>query len=160
MLGPMGSSETERTNDLLPASLEDRLLFLVKRIQSALAAQIDEALDPLGIDARIHAPDAGELGGAQSQQAMGQRLRVDRTSMVALVDALARKGLVTRRGDPSDRRANLVEISHLGRRALERALRVVEVEEQRVLSGLPSDDVRHLKVMLRVWAARSANRSR
>ena len=49
-----------------------------------------------------------------SQQQAAQRLGVDRTTMVALVDALEGKGLVQRHADAADRRRNVVELTAAG----------------------------------------------
>ena len=56
--------------------------------------------------------------GPTSQQQLGRVLRIDRTTMVKLVDALESRKLAVRRDHPEDRRAYLVEITPAGRKAL------------------------------------------
>ncbi|WP_232050294.1 MarR family winged helix-turn-helix transcriptional regulator [Actinoplanes sp. OR16] len=49
-----------------------------------------------------------------SQLQVAQTLGIDRTTMVALLDVLERKGIITRRTDPADRRRNVVEHTEHG----------------------------------------------
>jgi DNA-binding MarR family transcriptional regulator len=51
-----------------------------------------------------------------SQQEVAEQLGVDRTTMVALVDALESKGLVERHRNAADRRKNIVQLTSAGRR--------------------------------------------
>lgn len=53
-------------------------------------------------------------GTPASQQEVGQKLGVDRITMVALIDSLERKGMLARRADPLDRRRNVVELTAAG----------------------------------------------
>jgi DNA-binding MarR family transcriptional regulator len=52
---------------------------------------------------------------ALSQQAIGDALRIDRTTMVSLVDRLERRGLVRRERNPADRRAYTIGLTAEGR---------------------------------------------
>jgi DNA-binding MarR family transcriptional regulator len=52
--------------------------------------------------------------GPLSQQRLAERLRVNRTSMVAAADALERAGYVERRRDPADRRAYALHVTDAG----------------------------------------------
>jgi DNA-binding MarR family transcriptional regulator len=129
-----------------PASLAGRLAFLLKHVQMDFAALVDPALAPLDVDGR-------ELGVLSvladeeplSQHQAAQRLAIDRTTMVALVDGLEGKGLARRRPDPGDRRRNLVEVTATGRAALTRTAEVVEGVERRFLAPLGEDGARRLK---------------
>jgi DNA-binding MarR family transcriptional regulator len=53
-------------------------------------------------------------GEAQSQQEAAAVLGVDRTSMVALLDALERQGIVARRPSEQDRRRNIIALTDHG----------------------------------------------
>ena len=52
--------------------------------------------------------------GPLSQQRLAERLRVNRTSMVAAADELERAGYVERRRDPADRRAYALHVTDAG----------------------------------------------
>ena len=78
-----------------------------------------EALAPFD----IHARDLGVLLAidrceSASQQQVAEILGVDRTTMVAIIDALEAKGIIVRRPDPEDRRRNVVELTQAGQTLL------------------------------------------
>jgi DNA-binding MarR family transcriptional regulator len=78
-------------------------------------------------------------GEPLSQQEIAGRVGIDRTSMVALIDALQRKGLVVREPSPSDRRRNLIALTARGRTCFTQAEQVVADTEQTFLSALGTD---------------------
>lgn len=140
----------------LPAAVNSRLIYLFKRAQLELADLSDELLAPLGI---AHGEltillfiDAGE---PESQQQVGNRLGVDRTTMVSLIDGLEGKGLVARRPDEADRRRNVIELTAAGRATLSRASRAGESAEGRLLAGLDEAETTQLRSLLRRIAADS-----
>lgn len=110
---------------------DDVLGYLLKHAHLALEQRTDAALADVGLTAR----DLGVLrviagGEARSQQEVAAVLGVDRTSMVALLDALERRGIVTRKPSELDRRRNVVELTRDGRSLFQRAeQRSIEVEQ-------------------------------
>lgn len=69
--------------------------------------------------------------GPQSQQSLGDTLRLDPSNVVGLLNELEERDLVLRRRDPADRRRHIVEISTTGARELGRAQdRLLDVEDQ------------------------------
>jgi DNA-binding MarR family transcriptional regulator len=126
-----------------------RLGFLLKHAQAGLSSLTAPALAVIDLDGRQFAVLA-EIGarGPIAQQRVSEALRVDRTTIVALVDELERKGLVERKRDPSDRRAYAVELTPKGRRTLERALTVVGAAEREFLGSLSEADRRRLRELL------------
>jgi DNA-binding MarR family transcriptional regulator len=84
-----------------------------------------------------------------SQQQAAMRLGVDRTTMVALLDALEDKGLVTRHPHAQDRRKNVVELTAVGRDTLDRATKAGEDAERRFLAPLSEPAAQQLKDVLR-----------
>jgi DNA-binding MarR family transcriptional regulator len=130
--------------------LSGRLAYLFKRAHSELAALHEELLAPIGIN-------AGELSvlllldarEPESQQQAAQRLGIDRTTMVALIDALEGKDLVARRPDPADRRRNVIELTDTGRKTLRRATHASDQAEQRLLTQLDDAERDQLRSLLR-----------
>ncbi|MGH2879628.1 MAG: MarR family transcriptional regulator [Solirubrobacteraceae bacterium] len=53
-----------------------------------------------------------------SQQAIGERLQIPPSRMVAFVDALEQRGLLERRANPEDRRARALYLTDEGRELL------------------------------------------
>jgi len=136
--------------DLGPgATASRRLGYLLKHAMMRMEALNVSALAPLGIDPR-------ELGvmfligdhRPTSQEQSAQRLGVDRTTMVALIDTLERKGLVTRHPDADDRRRNVVELTDAGREVLRHATKASDEAESAFLSPLTAAAADNLRAAL------------
>jgi DNA-binding MarR family transcriptional regulator len=131
------------------ASIRERnevLGYLLKHAHLALESRTDAALARFGITSR----DLGTLrviagGEAKSQQDVAGILGVDRTSMVALLDALEQAGVVARRPSEQDRRRNVIELTKRGRELLvqaEQASLAVEKDFVGVLGDGGANDLR------------------
>lgn len=120
-----------------PVALGHQLSTAANVVREATAA----ALAPLALVPREYGVLA-TLGaeGAMSQRALGARGRIDRTTMVAIVDRLEEGGLVTREADPEDRRAHVVGLTARGRTVLARAQRLVTEVEARLLAPVRAAD--------------------
>lgn len=129
--------------------LSRRLGYLLKQAFKDLEELHREHLDPLGISGRelsvMLLLDARE---PESQQATAERLQVDRTTMVALLDGLEAKGLVERHADPGDRRRNVVALTDRGRRILEPAVQASDEAEAQLLGALDESDRAKLRALL------------
>jgi DNA-binding MarR family transcriptional regulator len=80
--------------------------------------------------------------GEQSQADLAGTLRVDPTSLVALLNELEAAGLVERRRTPRDRRRHTVALTSAGMGRLAEIERALAASEQRALSGLdPTEQV-------------------
>lgn len=129
--------------------LGGRLGYLLKHALLELGRLQATHLEPSGINARElavlllladHEPE--------SQQQAAERLDVDRTTMVGLLDALEEKALVVRRPDPADRRRNVVELTDHGQKTLRKALRASDAAERQFLAGLAKADAARLRALL------------
>jgi DNA-binding MarR family transcriptional regulator len=130
--------------------MSDRLGFLLGRAHMAHREVAETALAPLGLGPR----QFGTLAvladeGPLSQQRLGERTGIDRTTMVALVDGLERSGLVERERDADDRRAYALRATPRGRRVLGRATAAAARAEAEFLAPLQAEDARRLKEILR-----------
>ena len=142
----MGDVVDER--DLGPR-LASRMTYLLKRTLLQLEALQDEALGPAGITGReLGLLLALEGHEPASQQEVANRLGVDRTSMVAYIDRLEARGLVTRRPDPADRRRNVVELTDAGSATVDAGVRASDEAEARLLDALSARDAAQLRALL------------
>ena len=132
-----------------PSRLSARLTYLLKRALLDLEELHAEHLASVGIGGR-------ELGvllllddeDAASQQQVAARLRVDRTTMVGLLDGLEAKGLVARRADAADRRRNVLELTKDGRTVLAQAVHASDEAERQLLAELDDDESAQLRTLL------------
>lgn len=135
-------------------ALASRLGYLLKHAQQQLMRQAQPAMAPFGVDGReLTVLAVLGAGAALSQQEAAEQLGVDRTTMVALVDALERKALVERRRSQADRRKNIVALTTDGRRTLREAGRARDEVERAFLAPLGEDEAARFVRALRVLAA-------
>jgi DNA-binding MarR family transcriptional regulator len=143
------------TGDDTGTGVGRRLGYLLKHAGMLLAERHDGALAPWGTDARELAVliviDSYEPA---SQQQVAERLGVDRTTMVAMLDALEAKGLLSRRPDPQDRRRNVVELTAVGQDVLVAATAASDRAEADLLAPLSHDEAATLRDLLARVVAR------
>lgn len=83
----------------------------------------------------------GRLGDGVRQGALAEELGVEAPSVVPLIDAMAREGLVERRVDPTDKRARTLHLSDAGRDLAARAEIVSAEVRAQLFAGIPDADV-------------------
>jgi DNA-binding MarR family transcriptional regulator len=124
----------------------ERLSFLLKHASALVERAIEPELARLGINSREFAVlTLVDAEGPASQQRLAGRIGVDRTTMVALIDALEEKLLISRRRDPNDRRAYVLEATPAGNKTLRDALTAVELGEKQALASLTNTESATLK---------------
>jgi DNA-binding MarR family transcriptional regulator len=133
----------------LPSFLATSLGFLLAKLSQRLVRQAEDDLSGLGLQTK----QVGVLtmiadSGPKSQKEIGDRLEIDRTTMVSLVDGLERDELVARKPDPFDRRAFLVTLTPKGKRALGKAHEIVIATEQKFLLKLGDGERKQLLTLL------------
>ena len=74
-----------------------------------------------------------------TQKDIGLLLKVDRTTMVQLIDVLESTHLVKRVSNPNDRRANFIQITEEGLSILEKNQEKLEIYEKHVVSQMSAD---------------------
>jgi len=138
--------------------VSQRLGYLFKHAQTRMQELTTQALAPFGIDGRelaVLLVIADHEPGSQQQAA--QRLGIDRTSMVALLDALEGKGLVARHPHVEDRRRNVVELTTTGRVLVTQATDASERAEAALLASLTAQEGERLRKALQTIVARSVS---
>jgi DNA-binding MarR family transcriptional regulator len=126
--------------------LSRRLGYLLKHAQLLMGELTARALTPYGIDGRelgVLLVIAGHEPASQQQAA--QRLGIDRTTMVALLDTLEGKGLVSRHPHADDRRRNVVELTDAGQDILRRASEASDDAEREFLAPLSPQAAQQLR---------------
>jgi DNA-binding MarR family transcriptional regulator len=83
-----------------------------------------------------------------TQQEIGSALELDRTTISELVDDLTAAGLVRRRPSTSNRRANAIDLTASGRRALARARGLVDRANDGLMAALKPQERKQLVGLL------------
>jgi len=129
--------------------MRDRVPFLLYRAAEQSHALANQMLAEIGLAAR----QAGILTMVtefepMTQKALSDALRIDRTTMVKLIDDLEGRGLVVRQRHPQDRRAFLVGATDAGRAAKEAAIRILDEQQRRFLAPLNQHEREQLRLLL------------
>jgi DNA-binding MarR family transcriptional regulator len=133
-----------------PADLFQDVSFLLARANALSLAAGNAALAGQGLRVRSYSVLALAVDGRRpSQRELAELLRLDPSQVVALVDDLQGRGLVTREPDPSDRRANVVIATDEGRATFAAASVEVEAAQDRLLGELASEEREQLARLLR-----------
>ncbi|MFC3569129.1 MarR family transcriptional regulator [Paracoccus sp. TOH] len=82
-----------------------------------------------------------ETGGGITQKELALLVGVDGSSLVRVLDILARQGLVERRPDASDGRARLIHLTDLGRQRVAEIRRTLAAGEDELLADLSDAEI-------------------
>ena len=138
---------------LRSSALTDDVSFLLARANAIALAAGNAALAEHGLKARSYSVLVLASGDARpSQRELAEFLRLDPSQVVSLVDELQSRGLVERRPDPSDRRANVVVATDAGRSLVATARESARAAEERVHGQLSAEDRETLGALLRALA--------
>lgn len=130
--------------------LRDDLSFLLARANALSLSAGNAALAEHGLRVRSYSVLALAAGGARpSQRELAEFLRLDPSQVVALVDDLQSRSLVTREPDPRDRRANVVVATAQGRELHAAAAESARKAEQHLHEGLSAVERNQLGDLLR-----------
>ena len=125
----------ERTPSIPPQAAS--VAFLLSKVGRTQAQRFTDRLGPLGLRPRhFLLLNNVALNEGSSQQQLGDRLALDPSGLVAVIDDLEGAGLVERRHDPADRRRYAIHLTPTGRRRLERARQVAMERERELLAPL------------------------
>jgi DNA-binding MarR family transcriptional regulator len=151
MAEPRPAAEgSESGRDVFPPSMRDRVPFLLYRaaeqshsLANDMLARIDLSARQVGILTLVIEREP------MTQKALGDMLRIDRTTMVTLIDDLERKGFVVRQRHPRDRRAFLVWPTEPGREVKVEAIAILDEQQRRFLAPLTTAERHQLGALLK-----------
>jgi DNA-binding MarR family transcriptional regulator len=115
--------------------------FLLSQLGYETARRFGELMREIGLEPRQFALMRAirQLEG-QSQNAVGEFLRIPRSSLVAVIDDLEGRGLAVRRPHPSDRRTHALYLTRRGERLLGRGMELAMGFERVVCEGFGHEE--------------------
>lgn len=122
------------------------MVYLVKQLELAVRAQLDELLRPAGITAAQYAAlTALERRSDLTSAQLARTSFVTAQSMADMVSSLEQQGILTRRRDPADRRRLVLSLTARGRRLLDRYRPKVGAIEKQMLGALSARQAADLR---------------
>jgi MarR family transcriptional regulator for hemolysin len=111
---------------------------------------LDDRLADVGLSDATWAPllHLHSAGTGLRQKDLAERVGVDGSTLVRLLDILAQRGMIERQSDGTDKRANLIVLTDAGSLAVEEIKRRVEPAEQEILADLSDRQISELAKIL------------
>src|ERR671914_2116108 len=133
-----------------PPSLMTLPSYLLSQLSKFGRRRLEVVLEDHGL-ALIHHGVLAALAdfGPQSQQQLADSLDFDKSHLVARIDHLQSRGLVTRTQDPADRRRNQIALTPTGQALIDRLRPVAAESQQSFLQALSHADKKTLISLLR-----------
>lgn len=136
-------------NGQLHPFLKKYLGYCFYKTAAKIRAQVDQELEPFG----IVAPQFGMLitllsQGPMTQGELGAFMAVDKATMVHMIDGLEENRFLTRVTSKKDRRANLLEVTKAGQRAVKEMDAARKRAENNFLKPLNAVERRQLRAIV------------
>jgi DNA-binding MarR family transcriptional regulator len=127
-----------------------RASYLVKELERALRARIDEIVQPLRLTAvQYTALSVLSRHPGMSSAELARRSFVSPQASNEMVSVLERRGLILRRVDPEGGRALGIFLTALGGRTLSKCDDRVDLLETQMFGGMTLRDEAHFRAVLR-----------
>lgn len=136
-------------SELATTELASEIEFLTARARSVGIARANAALAPLALRVRSYSVLALACSDRNpSQRELAKFLVLDPSQIVALVDQLEERQLVTRETNPRDRRSKGIGATAMGRKLYAEAKKTVREAESQSLKILSRDEREQLRLLL------------
>ena len=112
--------------------------------------QADACLEPFSIQVRHYGVllFLTQINTTLSQKEIGDRLWIDRNTMVSLIDHLEAQELAIRTRDPKDRRSYAISVTKKGRHLVQQVGQVVAEANAHFVEALNADELKQLTKLL------------
>ena len=122
--------------------------FLLRKAAQRVTGMVEEVLHPYGLTIRhFNLLNVIQAEPGQNQRGVGERLRIDRTTVVALADDLERAGLLERRRG-NDRRMFALHLTPTGQDRLTELAELTTTVHEKFLANLSPDERELLRELL------------
>jgi DNA-binding MarR family transcriptional regulator len=142
----------------VPGPAPPKLLYLVKQVELAARARLDDIFRPIGLTAlQYTALTVLERHDDMSSAQLARHSFVTAQSMADMIAALEARGLIQRDRDDADRRRLVVALTSEGHGLLDRYRDEVRALEEGMLTGLSDAEVTAFRVALGICHANLAS---
>jgi DNA-binding MarR family transcriptional regulator len=143
---PNSGEGARRAGSHVPSGVEPTLLYVIKQLELAIRARLDDMFRPEGMTAlQYTALTVLERHPDLTSAQLARNSFVTNQSMADMVTVLEGRGLIERHRDPADRRRLVIALTAAGRRLLRRYRDKVAEIETRMLEGLDDRQAAELR---------------
>lgn len=140
-------------NKYLTTGLDEQLGFQIRMAQLAVFHDIITALKalelrPVDLSALVMIKEHKNI----RQNAIGEKLKMQKPNVVSLIDSLQNRGLISRVQDNKDRRANILCLTENGEKLLINGLKIQEAHQARQWEKLKGLDIENFILCLKALA--------
>jgi DNA-binding MarR family transcriptional regulator len=144
------SATTPADASLFPASFLENISFVVNKVAERINQEVELVTLPHGLTRRQN----GMLillqeEGPQAQILLSQRVGLDPTNIMRIVDFLEKQGFVQRHPDPNDRRKHSVAITEAGSEHLAQTLPKIRATLAEITGALSDQEQAQLLGLLK-----------
>jgi DNA-binding MarR family transcriptional regulator len=133
----------------LPAPIAHHTSIVLYKLAGWIGSEMDRALEFTRLKTRHYSVlSILTYSGPWSQLAVGQKLRIDRATMVAVVDDLERLGLVERKRSLEDRRNYDLQLTDAGRETVKAAETAITTLETQLFAPLSKTQQTQMHAMI------------
>lgn len=135
------------------ADFEDLIGYNLKRAYVMVQADFREALGHDGMSARVFTALSLTVNSPNiTQSALARMMGIERSGLVAIVDALEADGYLQRAPVPGDRRVQALVPTEAGKRAYQKTFSLVKDHEDRLLVNMTASEKQTLVSLLKkMW---------
>lgn len=130
--------------------LDGLIGYHLRRAQARVFDDFMRALDAEGVSpGQFGVLTLIDANTGLNQSALAEAIGIERSTMVAVLAHLEKRGLIERRPSPADRRAKVLSLSIAGAQLLGKAVPKVRRHEDTVFAALTTAERKTLTVLLR-----------
>lgn len=146
MIVPRSGKGPRPATSPAPRGVEPTLLYVIKQLELAVRARLDDILRPEGMTAlQYTALTVLERHPDLTSAQLARNSFVTNQSMADMVTVLEARGLIERHRDPADRRRLVIALTAAGRRLLRKYRDKVAAIETLMLAGLDDRQAAELR---------------
>ncbi|MGW4365532.1 MarR family winged helix-turn-helix transcriptional regulator [Nocardia takedensis] len=124
----------------VPRVVEPDLSFLLDHTSHVLRTRMAAALAEIGLTPRMQCVLLHAIGQERTQAQLAEIRGIDKTTMVATVDALENAGFARRVPSSTDRRARIIVVTEAGAEIARRGQEIADGVHAAALNSLPAAD--------------------
>jgi DNA-binding MarR family transcriptional regulator len=158
-VGGLGQDGVVTSTEQNESDQMGHMLYLVKEVEQAIRAHLDDLLRPLGLTTHQYtALSVLERRNDLTSAELARRSFVRPQTMHEMITSLDERGFIERHRDPDNRRVLLIRLTRKGRALLEKYDERVQLLQERMLATLTARQRQNLRDALTVCRRSLASR--